>query len=661
MTLLRTLISLLCIVLLARLNSTAQPWSIEANLGGYLSTPWSSFRDVSGIPGPQQITFRGDAFSQSIAASLGVDYRINTVWSIGGGFAYRPATLSYTASELAPIALPGGGLYTATLRHDIRAEISSIALAPHVRCRVLPWLSLQLGLPLQILTRARYTQVMRFTDPVGLSFVNGQLEQQTGQGPIANQRAIVPAVSVYAQAELPLNTQKDLAFIPRFGYQTSLVSVTKDGAFTLQGFDISIGVRYTLGFTSNKQAEPASPVKQDTAIAELDASPVVSYETRVERDTVVELKTGISEITTSLINTDIDTIDGTPTYRIIRETYKTQIPKPPSVLRGSIAMQFIDDDGSASNNARLTASRVVSRRSVPLVPFVMFDEDSTRIPSRYVQISNSDGKSWTERNVMSSEKHWHYELLNVIGSRMRALHTTTCQLQMHAPASDTARGNAMLRAVKTYFVNIFGVSERRIDVVPSGRGLVDGDTTPYSNCVVISDPMGGLMQPLEGTVSFVEARLPTVRVTPDAISEAGLSNWDVVIRQEQQERYRIHDSTGELHDVTVDLNDIMSADAAMKTPLAFALQLQDVEGTSMTSEPVILKLTSKALRQSERATPLKRTESLRLLRSPSQQSAQIGGYKVVYNPPWAVKGLAEPELGLYEQGAQVFIHEERRP
>jgi hypothetical protein len=107
----------------------------------------------------------------------------------------------------------------------------------------------------------------------------------------------------------------------------------------------------------------------------------------------------------------------------------------------------------------------------------------------------------------------------------------------------------------------------------------------------------------------------------------------------------------------------MSPDAAMKSPLSFMLRLQDSEGTSTQSEPAVLKLTSKALRPSERATPLRRTEILRIAGNAAmqQQATSRTGQKTVLAPAWAVKGLVGPELLLYEQGAKAYIQEERQP
>jgi hypothetical protein len=253
-------------------------------------------------------------------------------------------------------------------------------------------------------------------------------------------------------------------------------------------------------------------------------------------------------------------------------------------------------------------------------------------------------------------------VLNIIGERMHTQKQSTCQLQLYVSDSDTTAGNARLRAVRTYLSTRFNIKESRIVVVASERGLVDDASNVMPASVVISDPTGKLLLPVAGDVSFVEARLPNVRVTPDAISEAGLRAWSVAIIQDKEDRYSVSDSTGELHEVTIDLNDVMSPDVAMKSPLSFILRLQDNEGTSTQSEPALLKLTSKALRPSERATPLRRTEILHIARNAAmQQAASTSGQKTVFSPAWAVKGLIGPELLLYEEGTKAYVQEERQP
>lgn len=655
----------LFITITASTLCSGQPLAIDINVGGFAWLPMSSFRDVSGIPSPANVTFSATGPTQRVTVGLGIDLLQSDDLTYGLHVGYLPAALRYRAFEQEPIALSGGGLYTATLQHDIAARLDLLSIAPRVRYKLSHWFALEASLPLNVQMSANYTQVMRFIDPVGLTFVDGQLEQVTGKGDVQNARRIIPSLALHASAEVPVTRSRSVMFVPRLGFQHSLLRATSDGAYSIHGIEATIGLRVRLFSNSTKQEINKTQPIDTSRMAELPETPTIRMlDSRIERDTLVELRTGIQQMSTELVNVSIDTVSSaTQSYRRVRETYRTYVPKPPSVLRGSIALQFVDDDGTITDKARLTATRVASRRTVPIVPFVVFDSNSSTLPPRYRQIAQNAAMQFKEEQSVTEEAHWHYHILNIIGARMRSQKQSTCQLQMYAASSDTALGNARLRSVRNYISNRFSIRENRISIVSSDKGLTDESTSLFASSVVISDPTGRLLQPIEGQLAFVEARLPTVRITPDAITEVGLRTWSIAITQTNADRYSVADSSGELHDVTIDLNEIMSADVAMKSPLSFVLRLQDIEGTSTQSEPAVLRLTSKALRASERATPLRRTEVLHI-GSPAatqQQPVASAGQRTVLSPPWAIKGLERPELFLYEQDAKAYIREERQP
>jgi hypothetical protein len=653
-------------IFLSAVLCSAQPRSIELHGGTFLWLPTLSFSDVSGIPSPQSITFTGTSAALRPTFAVGTDVYDLDDLVLGVSLGYTPITMNYKAEERAPIALQGGGLYIATLRHDIRASLNVISVRPRIRYKPLSWLVIEGSIPLDVVVNPRYTQVMRFVDPEGLTFVDGQPEQVTGRGAIPNARRVIPSLAAHVMAELPMSASRSVMLQPRLGYRQALTQITQDGAYTLAGLEATLGIRIALDGGAPGTMSP------DTMYRVPDVPPgtmppgtmppgtIYRAPDVIERDTLVELRTGIQQEVTELVSIVSDTL--ADIYRV-RETYRRLIPKPPSVLRGSLALQFVDDDGTVTDKARLTATRVVSRRTVPLVPFVVFDSTSTSIPDRYNQLSATAAAQYQERSAISPDGHWHYHLLNIVGARMRSKRQSTCQLQMYAPSADTAVGNAQLRAVRAYLVSRFGVSESRIVIMPPSKGLTDDEGQQAGSTVVISDPTGRLVRPVEGEAQFVEARLPTVRITPDAISESGLRTWSVAITQSGTDKYSVPDSTGELRDVTIDLNDVMSADAAMKTPLSFILRLEDTEGARTQSEPSVLRLTSKALRPSERSTPLRRTEVLYLggMSVMQQQVAPSAGQRTAAAPYWTTKGLQQQEMFLYEKDAKVFIQEERQP
>ena len=340
-------VSLLMVFLCcASIESAAQLNAIELFGGGFLWLPMSSFRDVSGIPSPESITFTSEAsnFTQRGTFSVGLDVMNITRAQLGIGVGYIPVSMRYSGQERAPIALENGSLYIATLQHDISARVELLTITPRIRYPLTAWLNVEASIPLGIPIGARYTQTMRFVDPSGLTFVDGRLEQITGNGKILNTRLIIPSVALHASAELPVVSDRTVHIVPRIGFQHALVTVTNDGAYSIHGVDASVGIRVRFGATGAQRdtvvsidsIQPAS-----VPIAERDRI----FETLVQRDTLVELRAGIAQITTELTNVVVDTLENNGSlYRRIQETYRTYVPKPPSVLRGAIALQFVDDD-----------------------------------------------------------------------------------------------------------------------------------------------------------------------------------------------------------------------------------------------------------------------------------------------------------------------------
>lgn len=117
-------------------------------------------------------------------------------------------------------------------------------------------------------------------------------------------------------------------------------------------------------------------------------------------------------------------------------------------------------------------SKRMVNETLPLLNYVFFDEGSTAIPSRYINLStaqanifkeaqlqdekatNSNGRSARQLNV-------YYNVLNILGDRMRDDQSSNITLSGASMAGAT-EGKAFANAVKAYLVNTFGISESRI-------------------------------------------------------------------------------------------------------------------------------------------------------------------------------------------------------
>jgi hypothetical protein len=430
----------------------------------------------------------------------------------------------------------------------------------------------------------------------------------------------------------------------------ALTSITTDGAFNVRSVAIGVGLRYRLG------GPTSVPPKVDTQPT-VNTPPLMAVlGVRVERDTFVELTRGIAESMTMLMNTTIDTatqIDAEGNeQRFVRrrETYRMAVPKPPSVLRAALQLQFIDEEGQVTRDARLSAVRVESRRVVSFVPAIVFDNASTEIPERYQLLSIQQARTWKEgASFATSTAHWQYDVLNVIGARMKRLSSTTCTLIAVVDDQQNGRSAERIASIRSYLASRFGIRESRIQTRLISASEDASLVTPST--VVIDQASPELLAPTEFTVSTIETQLPRLQLLPDVISEAGVRSWSISALTDDQP-VRTFSGSGTLPaSVAWDMNEDVVADAAFKKPLVLTLQVEDVDGDHALSDPIRISLTSRTPLSSA-SRPVKRTEILTFAgNGGTLQSSALRQGADAARPlaEWTMRGLEPAERALYEQ------------
>lgn len=116
-------------------------------------------------------------------------------------------------------------------------------------------------------------------------------------------------------------------------------------------------------------------------------------------------------------------------------------------------------------------SREVSE-TLPLLNYVFFDEGSTSIPSRYVQLSPTEASNFKEAQLQNEQVpnmngrstrqlNVYYNILNIIGDRMRENPNSTVNLS-GASANGIDEGKLFADEIKTYLANNFAIDASRI-------------------------------------------------------------------------------------------------------------------------------------------------------------------------------------------------------
>ncbi len=649
------------------------PLAFDALAGISVVAPSGSFLSVPGISSPGQLTFEPTSGSLGWWFGLGADLPV--VEKLRGGLRLNlsHASLTYQAGETVPIATEDGEIYRASLAHELRGTFTVIEIQPYLRFEPLSWLSLRVGIPVSFALSTDYLQTVRFTDPEGLPFVDGSIEQVSGQGQIPNTSTIF-GVSFGAEGKLPLSSAENLFLVPHVGFTSMFNSVNADGAFTAQSLTIGVGVRYILGATTNIETSEVIPVRERLVT--------------VIRDTTVDLSAQVREPVTSLASTVTDSlIDGSVVRVTVRESYRTLLPKPPSVLRGSLRLSFVHDDGTVSEDARLSAQRVRLERTVPFMPLVIFDDTSSTLPARYVQLTSAVASTWKETSALvDAATHWQYNVLNIIGFRLRVNPSATVTLLTYDDGTDQGKGLAERRceAVRAYLTETFNVSARRLSVEVK-RGQASQPAW-----VMFVEPSRLLVRPLSATNIQNETRLPSVRVMPDVVSEAGIEKWSVSMFQSGRAVRTFADSGAVPQAILWNMNDNLETDAVLSQQILVELKLQDKEGATTKSEPGRVVVRSQSVTDAT-GVPSTRVEVLRVLppdflatpdielfhgapvftsiefypAAPNDeaeylQSSAPVSRKAVNADVWFRRGLVSPEKEFYQR-AELYIKAERRP
>lgn len=565
---------------------------------------------------------------------------------------YAGGTATTAAPERIPIATEQG-VYLATLQHKLVTSFTWFAAEPYVRYEPLRWLGLEFAVPVTFSTGSTYVQTQRFSDPDGLQFTDGSVEQRTGEGDVPNAHMTIPMISLGAEGMFPLVADSTLLIVPSMSYVFALTEVVDNTSLRFSGLRLGVGIRYRA---------PGPAPRRDTVRI-----------TDTVRDTTVVLSRDVKTVTTQFADRTVEQFVIGDTIRLlVKEQYRRLVPKPPTVLRASVQVAFVNTKGNVSDDAQVRAHRVRRTRIVPVIPAVAFDEDSsTVLPDRYVRLNKRSAAKWKEESAIriGSGMHWQYQILNVVGSRLLAS-GGSMQLDAYDDGTVEGRRNATRRceAVREYLTTTFGIPVRRIPIsVRRGQS----SQQPW---VLMSDTSETLFRPLMVVDTTSETQLPKVRVSPDVVSEAGVASWSIRMMQ-QGRQVRAFDGKGDLPDsIDWDMNQDLDARVAMKDMTLVELLVTDREGSSVRSAPGRIGLRNASVTDISMDIVEEQLEVLKLvvppyLTAPEPSTPSVTAWtRVEEYPPgasehadvWFRTGLAAAEREFYRH-AEVYIKEERRP
>lgn len=171
--------------------------------------------------------------------------------------------------------------------------------------------------------------------------------------------------------------------------------------------------------------------------------------------------------------------DLTPRYETIEVYNNVKVPRyverqrPVPKLTATIAAIGIGRDGVESPVLRMSIEEVRSRNAYPVLTYVFFDENSAKIPRRYVQYNSAaeaqrEFKGATLRENLKPLE-LYIEVLNVLGSRLKA--NRSAKVRLIGSVANVGREEGKLElarsradAIRDYLVNVWSIQASRISV-----------------------------------------------------------------------------------------------------------------------------------------------------------------------------------------------------
>lgn len=156
-------------------------------------------------------------------------------------------------------------------------------------------------------------------------------------------------------------------------------------------------------------------------------------------------------------------------------------PPPTAALEVSVTAHGVLPSGELVNEPVVPQQTTRSRVSMPLVPYVFFENGQSAIPTRY---STAGATGFSVESLQGrNEFDVNHELLNVIGARMKQYPTSSITVVGCNANSGVERNNSSLSrtramALRDYLVNTWGIDASRITI--DQRNLPEIPTNPVT-------------------------------------------------------------------------------------------------------------------------------------------------------------------------------------
>jgi outer membrane protein OmpA-like peptidoglycan-associated protein len=533
--------------------------------------------DFRGLPNvPSCCPAYGSGFGIGYSAGLLYQMPLSSTLRLAlrGGFNTSGGTLRRNEN----VTLSGNE--SGVIEHSVRASIMNVGVEPLIQYSLTPSLWLSAGGFWGTRLQSIFSQKELITQPATGTF-NGGLRSRNEVNDAAIPSALSMSFGLLAGVgyDLPLNNKSTMILAPELLLSLPLTGITRD---------VSWNVIQIRGGIALKWSPTSKP------------EPIYIHEEERKTDTIMVtvpiaqkfLKIGVEQRSTHTQERGSGLSDTIITTTTIARIDTTFLPIQKTKLSAQLRVAGILSDGTETQTVRLTVEEFASARiTAPLLGYIFFDENTSDIPNRYVQLTPDEVEKFSERTLSSNSRlTTYYSVLNIIGTRMKSIPDATLTLTGCNSGVGVEKGNIILsrsraESVKRYLVSAWGIAEQRIQT--EGRNLPDKSASGFTDNaqqenrrVEITANKGDILLPLVHNDTLRVVNPPVVRFAMNLKHDTAISDWKISVTQGHRP-LRVFSGKGKPPaDYTWSIDNDDMAKPITYEPMECKLTVNDVSGTS---------------------------------------------------------------------------------
>ena len=200
-------------------------------------------------------------------------------------------------------------------------------------------------------------------------------------------------------------------------------------------------------------------------------------------------------------------------------------------------------DGEEVDAVQMSVEEFLENRTVPVLPYVFFADNSSNIPARYHRLSDSEMEAFDPNDLHHvGVLEGHHHLLNVIGHRMRldpgeTITLVGCNSGVGAEEGNRGLSEERAKSVRDYLNDVWDIDESRMKIVardlpetPSNQEVQDG--IEENRRVEIVSSGSSILAPVATTDTLRVTNPPSLRFYPGTTTDRPVEAWTIIASQD---------------------------------------------------------------------------------------------------------------------------------